>query len=324
MRLFKLLAAMTFAVAALPAPAQAATFPDRDKPLRIVVPFAAGGGVDAAARLLGTQLQKQLGVTVVVENKGGASGTIGGKAVQTAPADGQTLLFSAATQVMTRLVLSKPPYDPQSDFAAVARVGQAPLMLVIPAAKPQARLADLLAAVRQQPGRWTAGIPANGAPSHLATLLLASRAQLKLNFVPYRGTQPALMDVAGGHTDMLMDSMISLLPMAKSGKVKAVAITSAKRSALAPDIPTVSESGLPEFAYASWYGAWAPRDTPPDRIAVLNAAFNAATAELAKSGAWAALGVEPVTETAEQFERHIAAEVAEAAELLKSAGFRPE
>jgi tripartite-type tricarboxylate transporter receptor subunit TctC len=133
------------------------------------------------------------------------------------------------------------------------------------------------------------------------------------------------MDVAGGHTDLMLDSMISLLPMAKSGKVRPVANTSAKRSSLAPDIPTFKESGLPNFAYESWYGVWAPRDTPPDRIAALNAAINAATAEIARSGAFAALGIEPVAnETPAQFKAYIAAEVKEGAELLKDAGFRPE
>jgi tripartite-type tricarboxylate transporter receptor subunit TctC len=118
-------------------------------------------------------------------------------------------------------------------------------------------MADLISAVRQQPDKWMAGIPAAGAPSHLATLMWARQAQVKLNYVPYKGTQPALMDVAGGHTDLLMDSMISLLPMVKGGKVRPIAITSAKRSALAPDVPTIAESGLPNFAYASWYGVWA-------------------------------------------------------------------
>jgi len=153
---------------------------------------------------------------------------------------------------------------------------------------------------------------------------MAKQAQLKLSFVPYKGTQPALLDVAGGHTDLLLDSMISVLPMAKSGKVKPIAITSAKRSSLAPDIPTFKESGLPNFAFESWYGVWAPKDTPADRVAALNAAINAATAELAKSGALAGLGIEPVAETPAQFKAYIAAEVKEGAELLKEAGFRPE
>lgn len=318
------LGALLLAALVLPAWGQTGKFPEKDKTLRLVVPFAAGGGVDAAARLLGTQLQKRLGLTVVVENKAGASGTIGGKAVQTAAGDGYTLLFSAATHVMARQVLAQAPYDPQTDFAAVARVGEAPLLLVLANSKPQTRLPDLVNAVRQQPDKWMAGIPAAGAPSHLATLLWARQAQLKLNYVPYKGTQPALMDVAGGHTDLLMDSMISLMPMVKSGKVRPIAITSAKRSALAPDVPTVAESGLPGFAYASWYGVWAPRDTPADRVVALNAAINAATADLAKAGAWASLGIEPVSESAEQFERFITHEVSEGTELLKTAGFRPE
>jgi tripartite-type tricarboxylate transporter receptor subunit TctC len=318
----KLLAAMVLS-ASLPALAQA-NFPERDKPLKIIVPFAAGGGVDAAARLLGTQLQKQLGITVIVENKAGGSGTIGGKSVQASPADGHTLLFSAATHVLARQVLSAPPYDPQTDFAPVARTGTAPLMLVAAPAKPQSKLADILAAIKKEPDKWTAGIPAAGAPSHLATLLMAKQADVKLSLVPYKGTQPALMDVAGGHTDVMLDSMISLLQMAKSGKVKPIAITSAKRSSLMPDVPTFKESGLPTFSFESWYGVWAPRDTPADRVAALNAAINTATAELAKSGALTALGIEPVTETAAQFKAYVAAEVKEGTELLKDAGFRPE
>lgn len=319
MRLAKVLALLSLCMA-LPAMA----FPEKDKTLKIVVPFAAGGGVDAAARLLGTQLQKQTGMTVVVENRAGGSGTIGGKAVQTAPADGYTLLFSAATHVLAKQVLSQPPYDPQTDFAPVARVGSAPLMLVVAPTKPQTRLSDVVSALRQNPDKWTAGIPAAGAPSHLATLMMARQAKVSFATVPYKGTQPALMDVAGGHTDFLLDSMISLLPMAKSGKVRPVAITAARRSALAPDVPTFKESGLPEFVYESWYGLWAPAQTPAERLRALNAAVNAATLELAKAGAWNNLGVEPVTESAEQFKRYIANEVSEGAELLRAAGFRPE
>jgi tripartite-type tricarboxylate transporter receptor subunit TctC len=318
------LVALLGALPALPVLGQTAKFPEPNKQLKIVVPFAAGGGVDAAARLLGTQLQKQLGVTVVIDNKAGGSGSIGGKTVQTAPPDGYTLLFSAATHVLAQQVLSKPPYDPQTDFAPVARIGEAPLLLVLAPTKPQGKLADVLATARQEPGKWTAGIPAAGAPSHLATLLMAQQGQLKLNFVPYKGTQPALMDVAGGHVDLMLDSMISVLPMAKTGKVKPIAITSAKRSALAPDIPTFKEAGLPNFAYQSWYGVWVPRDTPAERVSALNAAINTATAEIAKSGAWAGLGIEPVTQSADDFRRHIAAEVAQGTELLKAANFRPE
>lgn len=292
--------------------------------LKLVVPFAAGGGVDQAARLLGRQLQTDLGVSVIVENKAGASGTIGGKAVQTATPDGMTLLFSAATHVLAKQVLASPPYDPQADFAPVARVGEAPLMLVIPPAAPQKNLKEVLEAARAQPDKWTAAVPALGAPSHLATLLLAQQGKLKLTMTPYRGTAPALADVAGGHVQLLMDSIISIQAMAKSGKVKAIATTMARRSKVAPDVPTAVESGFPGMVYESWYGVWAPKGTPEDRVQLLNKAINKAVDQLDKSGALEALGIEPVQETTDQFRKYVAADVARSAELLKDAGFKPE
>jgi len=185
-------------------------------------------------------------------------------------------------------------------------------------------LAEVIAAAKQQSGKWTAGIPAAGAPSHLATLLLAKQGNVQFTLVSYRGTQPALMDVAGRHTDLVLDSMISMLPLAKAGRIKPIAITAAKRSALAPEVPTAREAGYPGMTYASWYGVWAPKGTPPERIKRLNAAINSAITEQAKAGAWAHLGIDPVTESVEQFSRFIASDVAQGAELLKSSGFKPE
>nr|WP_245644917.1 tripartite tricarboxylate transporter substrate binding protein [Hydrogenophaga flava] len=292
--------------------------------LKLVVPFAAGGGVDQAARLLGRRLQTDLGVTVIVENKAGASGTIGGKAVQMAAPDGMTLLFSAATHVLARQVLANPPYDPQADFAPVARVGEAPLMLVIPPGAPQKTLKEVLDAARAQPDKWTAAVPALGAPSHLATLLLAQQGRVQLTLTPYKGTAPALADVAGGHVQLLMDSIISIQAMAKSGKVKAIATTMARRSKVAPDVPTAAESGYPGMVYESWYGVWAPRGTPEDRVQQLNKAINKAVDQLAKSGALDTLGIEPVQESTEQFRRYVTTDVTRSAELLREAGFKPE
>jgi len=292
--------------------------------LRLVVPFAAGGGVDQAARLLGRQLQTDLGVSVIVENKAGASGTIGGKAVQMATPDGMTLLFSAATHVLAKQVLANPPYDPQTDFAPIARVGEAPLMLVIPPQSTQKNLKEVLDAARAQPDKWTAAVPALGAPSHLATLLLAKQGNLNLTMTPYRGTAPALADVAGGHVQLLMDSIISIQAMARSGKVKAIAVTSTQRSGVAPDVPTAVESGYPGLVYNSWYGVWAPKGTPADRVLFLNKAINKATAGLARAGSFTALGILPVLETTDQFRQFVAADVARSAELLKEANFKPE
>uniref|UniRef100_UPI00313C2C1B Bug family tripartite tricarboxylate transporter substrate binding protein n=2 Tax=Hydrogenophaga sp. OTU3427 TaxID=3043856 RepID=UPI00313C2C1B len=292
--------------------------------IKLIVPFAAGGGVDQAARLLGRQLQTDLGVPVIIDNKAGASGTIGGKAVQTAPPDGYTLLFSAATHVLAKQVLASPPYDPVTDFAPVARVGEASLLLVIPPNAQPKNVREVLDAARQQPNAWTAAVPALGAPSHLATLLLAKQGNLKLTLTPYRGTAPALADVAGGHVQILLDSIISLQSMAKSGKVKPIATTSAKRSSAMPDVPTAAESGFPGMVYESWYGVWAPKGLPDERVQLLNKAINKAVAELSKSGSFTALGIEPVTESVDQFRKYITTDVARSAELLRESGFKPE
>ncbi|MGQ3084427.1 MAG: Bug family tripartite tricarboxylate transporter substrate binding protein [Hydrogenophaga sp.] len=308
------------AVAAAPALAQG-KFPDNM--IKLVVPFAAGGGVDNAARLLAKQLQTDLGVTVVVDNRAGGSGTIGGKAVQTAHPDGYTLLFSAATHVLASHVLAAPPYDPVTDFTPVARTGEAPLLIVIPPSAPQKNLREVIDAAKGG-NNWNAAIPALGAPSHLATLLLAKQGKVNFTMTPYRGTAPAATDVAGGHVQLLVDSIISLQPMAKGGRVKPIAQTGAKRSSVAPDVPTAAESGYPGLVYVSWYGVWAPKGTPDDRVQFLNKAINKATEELTKAGSLSALGVEPVTESVDAFRKYIATDVAQSAGLLKEAGFKPE
>ena len=309
------------AMGAAPALAQG-KFPDNM--IRIVVPFAAGGGVDNAARLLAKQLQADLGVTVVVDNRAGGSGVIGGKAVQTSHPDGYTLLFSAATHVLASHVMAAPPYDPVTDFTAVARTGEAPLLIVIPPTAPQKNLREVIDAASKTGTSWNAAIPALGAPSHLATLLLAKQGKVNFTMTPYRGTAPATTDVAGGHVQLLVDSIISLQPMARGGRIKPIAQTGAKRSSVAPDVPTAAESGYPGLVYVSWYGVWAPKGTPDDRVQFLNKAINKATEELAKAGSLSALGVEPVVESVDAFRKYIANDVAQSAGLLKEAGFKPE
>ncbi len=293
-------------------------------PIKMIVPFTAGGGVDSAARLIAKQMQTNLNVPVVVENKPGANGSIGGKFVQASPADGTTLLFSAATQALTKQVMVNPPYDPLTDFAFVARVGEAPLMLVIPANYPQTKLKEVMEAAKQNPDKWTAGLPALGAPSHLGTLMFAKQGGLTLTTSVYKGTAPALTDIAGGHIQVLIDSIISLQGLAKGGKVKPIMVTSAKRSAVMPDVPTAVESGFPNLVAASWYGIWAPKGTTEDRVQFLNKAANEAVRQLTKSGAFEGLGIDPVTESTDEFRKYTTAYVAESADLLKSAGYKPE
>ncbi len=295
-----------------------------DSPIKLIVPFAAGGGVDNAARLIARQLQNNLNVTVLVENKPGASGTIGAKYVQNAPSDGQTLLFSASTQVLTKLVIANPPYDPMNDFSFIARVGEAPLLMVISPNLPQTKLKEVMEAAKQNPDSWTAGLPALGAASHLGTLMFAREGNLNLTMTAYKGTAPALTDVAGGHSQILIDSIISLQSLAKSGKVKPIIVTSTKRSSLMPNVPTAIESGYPKFVAESWYGIWAPKNTPDDRLRFLNKVTNEATRELMKSGAFEQIGVEPVIESTDEFKKYSLKYFATNAELLRDAGFKPE
>lgn len=298
------------------------TFPQR--PIKLVVPFAHGGGVDQAARLLARQLQINLAVPVLVENRAGASGTIGGKFVQSSAGDGYTLLFSAPTHIMAHAVLAAPPYDPIKDFKPVARVGKAPLLLVIPTSARQKNLREVLADVKVNPNGWTAALPGLGAPSHLATLQLARVGNVNLTMTPYRGTALALADVVGGHVQILLDSVISLQSMAKSGKVKAIATTSTKRSAILPDVETVVESGFPGLVYESWYGVWGPKGLADERVRFLNLAINRAVQELNRSGQFAAMGIESVTESAADFNNIVAIEYKRGSELLKNAGYKPQ
>ncbi|RAI44869.1 Bug family tripartite tricarboxylate transporter substrate binding protein [Rhodoplanes roseus] len=321
---FLVTAAAAAAGTALGAPfagAQNADFPNRT--IRLVVPFAPGGGVDVFARLLAEKIKEKNGVTVVVENRGGANGSIGGAAVRSADPDGYTLLFSAATHVMAKQVMRNPPYDPVTDFVPVARVGEAPMLVVMAPGLPFKTIREVVADARNQPDKWTFATSALGAPGHLATVAFNKLAGLKLTIAPYRGTAPGLTDVAAGHVQLMIDPVLALLPMARSGNVKALAVTASKRVALAPEIPTAAESGMPGLEYASWYGVWAPKGTPNDVVAWLNKACNEAAVELGATGRLAELGIEPVTNTPDEFARFIAKDVQRNTELLQSVNFEP-
>lgn len=301
--------------------AQADKFPSR--PIRIIVPFAAGGGVDVYARLLAEKMAQQTGAVFVIDNRPGGNATIGGNAVRMAAGDGHTLLFSAATHVMARQVIKNAPYDPLVDFLPVARVGEAPMLLVMTPDRKPATVAALIDDIRRDPRQWTFGTANLGAPGHLATLAFNQAAGLDTAIVAYRGTAPALNDVAGGHIQLLIDPVLALLPMAKDKKVHGLAITSGKRTRLAPDIPTIAESGLAGFDHTSWYGFWAPKDTPPALVATLNQMANNAVKQLDSEGRLAQLGIEPVIEAPEQFADYAAKYVERNAALLAKAKFEP-
>lgn len=312
-----------FGSAAVPSSslAQSKNYPNR--PIRLIVPFAAGGGVDVFARLLAEKIRELKGYNILVENRSGASGTVGGSAVRLSEPDGHSLLFSAGTHVMARSVLKSSPYDPIADFTPIAHVGDAPMLLVANPKLPQTTIQEIVADAKKQPEKWIFATAALGAPGHLATIAFNKLAGLNLTITPYRGTAPGLTDVAAGHVQLMIDPILALLPMARSGQVKAIAMTSAKRSALASDIPTAAESGLPGLDWNTWYGVWGPKGMSDDLVTTINGAINEAIRSLADTGRLAKIGVEPVTETPEQFAAFSRDYMTRGAELLKSANFEP-
>ena len=306
---------------AFPAAAQTQGLPAQ---IRLVVPFAAGGGVDAYARLLAQSIKEKHGVDMVVENRAGSNGVVGGLAVTGAEPNGATLLFSASTHVMARQVMKSAPYDPLTAFTPIARVGEAPMLVVVNAQRPQKTIAEVVADAKANPARWDFAVAALGSMGLLTTIAFGHLGGVKLTVVPYRGTAPGLNDVAAGHVQLMIDPVIALLPMATAGKVRPLAITTAKRSQLAPDIPTAAESGMPGLEFSSWYGVWGPKGMAGDVTGRLNELFNASVKELAANGRLKTLGIEPVTETPEQFARFSEQDVKRNAELLRIANFEPQ
>jgi tripartite-type tricarboxylate transporter receptor subunit TctC len=292
-----------------------------DRPIRLVVPFAAGGGVDIFARLISGKLRQKNGLTIVVENRGGANGSLGGNAVKNADPDGTTLLFSAGTHVMARHVMKNAPYDPIEDFVSIARVGEAPMMLIASPKVAPNNISEVIAEARQAPDKWTFGTAALGSPGHLAELEFNRLSGLNLVIQTYRGTAPALNDVAGGHIQLMIDPVLALLPLANSKRVKGLAVTTAKRTTLAPDYPTASESGLAGMDQSSWYGVWGPKKLSVDLVSQFNKMINDAVEELRNEGQLAKFGIEPVSETPSQFEAFAKGYAIRNAELLKASNF---
>jgi tripartite-type tricarboxylate transporter receptor subunit TctC len=308
-------------ISGISAAAAQAKFPTQT--IKLIVPFAAGGGVDAYARIIAQAIKEKRNIDMIVENRPGANGTIGGIGVMRAEPNGYTLLFSASTHVMAKQVMQSPPYDPIADFSAIARVGEAPMLVVMNPRRPQKNITEVVADMKANPQKWEFGVAALGAMGHIATIGFGHLGGLNLTIVPYRGTAPALNDVAAGHAQLLIDPIIALLPMAQSGDVKALAITTAKRSKLAPQIPTAAEAGMPGLEFASWYGIWGPKTLPKDLITWINAAANEAVKGIAASGRLDTLGIEAVTETPDEFASYIAKDVKRNSELLKAANFQP-
>jgi tripartite-type tricarboxylate transporter receptor subunit TctC len=299
-----------------------AGFPNR--PIRIIVPVSPGGGVDTFARLIAAKIGAQHNIEFVVENRTGGNGIIAGLDVHRAAPDGYTVLFHASTHNVARLVMRDVPYDPITDFTPIALAGEAPLIHIIANARPEKTVRDIVAAAKAKPDDWSFATAQLGAPGHLAEVAFNQFTGLNVPVVVYRGTAPAANDVAGGHVPMMIEAMLSLLPLVKGGSVRAVAVTGRKRSALAPDIPTMAELGLPQLDFGAWWAMWGPPEMPPALVQTLNSWVNDAVKALAADGRLDALGIEPAAKTPEEFAQFLRADLDRSAKLLKAANFVPQ
>ena len=245
-----------------------AMYPERA--VRIIVPFAPGGGTDVIARTLAQEMAKQLGVSVVIENKPGAGTIIGTQAVAASPADGYTLLMATFSHAVNSSLGSKLPYDPHKDFAAVALIARSFNIVVVNPKSSIRTIADLIAAAKADPDKLSYGTFGVGTSAHLAGELFKDMAKVNLTAVPYKGAVPAITDLIGGQIDVMFTTVVSAASLVESGQLRAIAVTSAERLPLFPQVPTVAEAGLPGYAADGWYGLYAPAGTPTDVIDRLN------------------------------------------------------
>lgn len=243
-----------------------------DKTLRIIVPFSPGGGTDLIARLVAEAMAKDLGRSVIVENKPGAGTIIGTDYVAKSAPDGSTLVMATFAHAVNPALHARLPFDTDKDFAPIALVGTSPNVLVVRPDRPWKAVQEVVAAARAAPGKLTYGSFGNGTSAHLAGALFANLAKVDFLHVPYKGSAPAITDLLGGQIDLMFTTVASVAQHIASGKLRAIAVTSARRSPAWPDVPTIAESGVPGYMAESWYGLYAPAGTPADTIARLNAA----------------------------------------------------
>ena len=305
-------------ISMLSAAAHAQGFPN--KPVKLVVPYPPGGPTDIVARVVGQRLSEQTGQQFIVDNRAGAGGNIGAEAVARSPADGYTLLVATTAHAINMSLFRKLGYNTLKDFAPVSPLTHGPLVIVANPALPAQNVRELIALARAKPGAINFASSGNGQSTHLSGELFNAMAGVKMTHVPYKGSSPALTDVMGGQASLMFDTMLSAMPFVKSGKLKALAVTSAKRSPAAPDLPTVAESGLPGYETIAWNGIVAPTGTPKEVIARLSAELKRALEMPEVREKFAAQGFAAAWSTPEEFAAFLKAEVDKWAPVVKASG----
>jgi tripartite-type tricarboxylate transporter receptor subunit TctC len=316
-----ILAAITLAVAG---PAAAASQPYPARPIRFIVPFPPGGGNDIVGRIVALKLSEGFGQSVVVDNRGGAGGTIGTDLTAKAPADGYTMLINNISLAVNATLFSKLPYDTLKDLAPVTLVGRQPNLLVVHPAVPAKSVRELLDLARAKPGQINYGSGGVGTASHLATELLKLMTKTEMAHIPYKGLGPALTDLIGGRLQLIISTMASALPQVKSGKLRPLAVTTAHRSSFFPEVPTMDESGVRGYEFSTWYGLLVPAGTPSAIVSRLNGEVAKILRSSAIKDQFAVQGLEPTPSTAEEFGAYLRAEVAKWRPVIKASGAKPE
>jgi tripartite-type tricarboxylate transporter receptor subunit TctC len=290
------------------------------KPITIVVPYPPGGPTDIVARVVGQKLGDRLGQQVIVDNRPGAGGNIGAALVARAAPDGYTLLLGTTAHAINPSVFPALNYDILKDFSPVVLLTSLPLVVIANASVPAKNVQELVALAKSKQGQLTYASSGNGQSTHLAAELFKTMTGVSMTHVPYKGSAPALTDVAGGQVSVMFDTMLSAMPHIKSGRLKALAVTSAKRSASAPELPTVAESGVPGYEAVAWSGLLAPAHTPPEIVAKLNTEINVILSQPDVQKRFLNDGAEPVGGSPEQFSTHISSEVQKWATVAKLSG----
>lgn len=291
-------------------------------PVRMIVPFPAGGGVDNMGRIVGQKLTEVLGKPIVIENRGGANGMIGSEIVAKSPKDGYTLLFNGANFVTTPSLFSKATYDPIRDFEPISLVSLAPNILVVHPSLPARSVPELIAIARARPGQVQYAGSGSGSTPHLAAELFKTMAKVDMVHIPYRGSGPAMIGLLSGEASVMFLPAINAGPHLKSGRLRALAVTSAGRLPAMPQLPTIAESGLRGYESSQWYGALAPAGTPAEILNLLNGHIVNMMQSPEMKQRLIAEGTVPVGSTREQFASHIKAEIAKWAKVIKQSGAR--
>jgi len=300
----------------------AQTYPN--KPVKIIVPFAAGGPADNYARFMAQRLQEDLKQSFIVEDKPGAGSIIGTDFAAKSPADGYTLLMMSNTQTVNESLVPNKPFQLMKDFVAVAPVNYSDLILVVNPKIPVKNLAELLTLVKASPGKYNYASSGNGTPYHMAGELFKSMAGLDITHVPYKGSSGARTDVIGGQVDMMFDAVTTMNEFVKENKVHALATTGNRRSAITPNIPTVNEAGVPKYEATIWLGFMAPKGTPTEVVTILNNSIRKIIAQQDVKDTWAKQGALPLVMTPTEFTKYLEADIAKWSVIVKSAGIKPD